>query len=96
MINGEETLQSAARKRLLFLLHAGFLLIGIVTVLLGQILPVLSKRLSLNDREAGYLFVAQFAGSLAGAFFIIESSKNTAICDCSRAALFLRLADVPH
>jgi fucose permease len=69
MINGEETLQSAARKRLLFLLHAGFLLIGIVTVLLGQILPVLSKRLSLNDREAGYLFVAQFAGSLAGAFF---------------------------
>lgn len=69
MINGEETLQSAARKRLLFLLYAGFLLIGIITVLLGQILPVLSKRLSLNDREAGYLFVAQFVGSLFGAFF---------------------------
>jgi fucose permease len=69
MINGEETSRSAAKKRLLILLHAGFLLIGIVTVLLGQILPVLSKRLSLNDREAGYLFVAQFAGSLAGTFF---------------------------
>ncbi len=76
MINGEETLQSAARKRLLVLLHAGFLLIGIVTVLLGQILPVLSKRLSLNDREAGYLFVAQFTGSLAGAFFYNRIIKN--------------------
>ena len=62
-------MQSAAKKRLLILLHAGFLLIGIVTVLLGQILPVLSKRLALDDREAGYLFVAQFFGSLAGAFF---------------------------
>jgi fucose permease len=69
MINGEEILRSAAKKRLLILLHAGFLLIGIVTVLLGQILPVLSKRLSLNDREAGYLLVAQFAGSLLGNFF---------------------------
>ncbi len=47
-------------------LRAGFVLIGIVTVLLGQILPILSMRLSLNDQESGYLFVGQFAGSLAG------------------------------
>ncbi|HXG83397.1 MAG TPA: MFS transporter [Pyrinomonadaceae bacterium] len=56
-------------KRLLVLLHAGFFLVGIITVLLGQILPVLTKRLTLDDREAGYLFVAQFAGSLLGTLF---------------------------
>ena len=76
MTNDEESLQSGMRKRLLFLLHAGFLLIGIITVLLGQILPVLSKRLYLNDRDAGYLFVAQFAGSLLGAFFYNQIIKK--------------------
>jgi fucose permease len=69
MIYGEATLHSTSRKRLLLLLHGAFLLIGIVTVLLGQILPILSRRFALDDRQAGYLFVAQFAGSLAGAFF---------------------------
>ncbi|MDQ6787859.1 MAG: MFS transporter [Acidobacteriota bacterium] len=49
-----------------FLLFFGFFLIGIVTVLIGQILPILSARLSLSDDEAGYFFVAQFVGSLAG------------------------------
>ena len=56
-------------KRLLIFLHAGFFLVGIITVLLGQILPVLSKRLALGDRQAGYLFVAQFSGSLLGTLF---------------------------
>ena len=60
---------SSADKWLLIWLHVGFFFIGIITVLLGQILPILSARLLLNDREAGYLFIAQFAGSLFGAFF---------------------------
>jgi fucose permease len=64
-----QSAQLSAKKRLSILLHVGFLLIGIVSVLLGQILPVLSRRLALDDREAGYLFVAQFSGSLLGAFF---------------------------
>ena len=51
---------------LMILLCAGFILTGILTVLLGQILPILSTRLNLNDQELGYLFVGQFAGSLAG------------------------------
>lgn len=55
-----------SRKTLMISLRAGFVLIGIITVLLGQILPTLSLRLSLNDQESGYLFVGQFAGSLAG------------------------------
>lgn len=61
--------ESAARKsdRLLsFLLYFGFFLIGVSTVLIGQVLPILSARLSLNDNEAGYFFVVQFSGSLLG------------------------------
>jgi FHS family glucose/mannose:H+ symporter-like MFS transporter len=75
-MESRETAQSSAKKRLLILLHAGFLFIGIITVLLGQILPVLSRRLSLDDREAGYLFVAQFAGSLAGTFLYSRIIKK--------------------
>jgi FHS family glucose/mannose:H+ symporter-like MFS transporter len=50
-------------------LRVGFFLIGIITVLLGQILPVLSSNYSLSDRDAGDLFIAQFAGSLTGTLF---------------------------
>jgi fucose permease len=64
-----ENQKPTAMKRLLIFLHAGFFLVGVITVLLGQILPVLGKRLGLDDRQAGYLFVAQFAGSLLGTLF---------------------------
>jgi len=47
-------------------LHAGFVLTGVVTTLLGPILPVLSAKWSLSDTQGGYLFVAQFFGSTAG------------------------------
>lgn len=66
----------AAKKRLVIFLHAGFLLIGILTVLLGQILPFLSARLAFSDEQAGYLFAAQFAGSLTGAFFYNRTIKK--------------------
>jgi MFS transporter, FHS family, glucose/mannose:H+ symporter len=55
-------------RALIVLLHAAFFLTGISTVLIGQVLPVLSKRLALNDAEAGQFFVAQLTGSLSGAF----------------------------
>ena len=48
-------------------LHAGFVLTGILTTLLGPILPALSARWRLDDAQAGFLFTAQFLGSLAGA-----------------------------
>lgn len=66
-----ETLQNKAENSnriFLILLHAGFFLIGILTVLLGQILPILSARLSLDDRQAANFFLAQFSGSLIGNF----------------------------
>jgi MFS transporter, FHS family, glucose/mannose:H+ symporter len=51
-----------------YLLHAGFFATGIVTTLLGPLLPYLSAHWSLNDSQAGFFFTAQFLGSLAGVF----------------------------
>lgn len=48
-------------------LHAGFVLTGILTTLLGPVLPTLSARWRLDDAQAGFLFTAQFLGSLTGA-----------------------------
>lgn len=68
MIKNDKNSLRTTEKRLGILLHTGFFLIGILTVLLGQILPFLTAKLSLNDAQAGYFFVAQFTGSLTGAF----------------------------
>ncbi|HZV59305.1 MAG TPA: MFS transporter [Candidatus Eremiobacteraceae bacterium] len=48
------------------LLFAGFVVTGVVTTILGPILPVFISRWSLNDSQAGFFFTTQFAGSLAG------------------------------
>lgn len=55
-------------RALVFLLHFAFFLTGISTVLIGQVLPVLSARLRINDEQAGQLFIAQFVGSVTGVF----------------------------
>lgn len=47
--------------------HAGFVLSGVVTVLLGALLPMLKQKWLLNDAQSGSLFVAQSAGYLIGA-----------------------------
>lgn len=44
--------------------YAVFVPTGLITVLLGPLLPMLSARWSLNDTQAGYLVTAQFIGSL--------------------------------
>jgi MFS transporter, FHS family, glucose/mannose:H+ symporter len=46
--------------------HLDFVLTGVVMTLLGPILPVLSKRWSLDDTQAGYLFIGQWVTSLFG------------------------------
>lgn len=51
---------------LLVVAHLGFVLAGIVTTLLGPLLPTLAAKWSLNDATAGRLFTAQFIGSLVG------------------------------
>ena len=58
--------QVRASPSLFILIHAAFVLTGMVTTLLGPILPALSARWSLEDSQAGYLFTSQFFGSMAG------------------------------
>jgi fucose permease len=41
-------------------------LTGAVTTLLGPVLPTLSARWAIDDAQAGYLFTAQFLGSMTG------------------------------
>ena len=48
--------------------NAAFIPTGIVTVLLGPLLPTLSARWGLTDTQAGELFTAQFAASTVGVF----------------------------
>jgi MFS transporter, FHS family, glucose/mannose:H+ symporter len=46
--------------------HAAFIPTGIVTVLLGPVLPTLSARWGLSDAQAGEFFTAQFLASTLG------------------------------
>src|SRR6266480_1625173 len=48
------------------LVHAAFVLTGVMTTLLGPMLPAFSARWVLSDSQAGYLFTAQFATSILG------------------------------
>jgi FHS family glucose/mannose:H+ symporter-like MFS transporter len=47
-------------------IYTGFVLTGMVTTLLGPILPALAARWSLTDAQSGSLFTAQFVGSTLG------------------------------
>ena len=47
-------------------IHSGFLLTGTLTTMLGPLLPAFSKAWSLDDAQSGYLFTAQFLGSILG------------------------------
>ncbi len=51
---------STSAKALTFAAYASFVPIGIATVLLGPMLPVLSARWSMNYAQAGALFTAQY------------------------------------
>jgi len=48
------------------LLHASFILIGVITTLLGPILPSFSRHWSLTDAQAGFFFASQYFGSFLG------------------------------
>ena len=54
------TYDSKSAKALTFAAYAAFVPIGIATVLLGPMLPILSARWSLNYSQAGALFTAQY------------------------------------
>src|SRR3984957_18480640 len=55
--------QSISTQALTFAAYAAFVPIGVATVLLGPMLPILSARWSLNYSQAGALFTVQFLAS---------------------------------
>lgn len=48
------------------IVHFGFVLTGIVTTMLGPILPLLTSRWNLTDIQAGRLFTVQFLSAVSG------------------------------
>ena len=71
-------------------LHGGFVVTGVVTTLLGPILPTLISRWSLNDQRAGLFFTAQFCGSMIGVaslgWLIKKGYRRTFVCGFSMIA----------
>jgi fucose permease len=53
----------ASARAVTYAAYISFIPIGIATVLLGPMLPMLSARWSLNDAQAGALFTAQYLAS---------------------------------
>jgi MFS transporter, FHS family, glucose/mannose:H+ symporter len=62
------------------LLHFGFALTGIGTVLLGSILPRLSAQWHLRDKDAGLLLLVQFATSASGALLVRRNLWKALAC----------------
>src|SRR6187455_539733 len=73
----------------------GFFVIGIITVLLGQVLPVLSARLHLNDAEAGAFFVAQFGGSLLGTLFATKIARRVGFVITTVIGIVMMIVGLP-
>jgi len=48
------------------LLHVSFVLIGVITTLLGPILPFFARHWSLTDAQSGFFFTTQYFGSFLG------------------------------
>ena len=68
--------QPDSNRSLKIFLHIIFFLSGIVTVLIGQVLPILARHFSLNDLQVSYFFPAQFAGSLIGTYFTSRFARR--------------------
>lgn len=66
------------------MLHAGFVVTGIATTMIGPILPIFIARWSLSDQRAGLFFTAQFCGSMAGVasirWLIGRGYRQTFVC----------------
>src|SRR5215813_13638639 len=65
-LTASDYLDESQRRRLILAGQFTFLPTGILTTLLGPMLPILSARWGLNDTHAGDLFLVQFLAQLAG------------------------------
>jgi fucose permease len=81
MSHANHSAARALRRRSLEpLLHLGFALTGVGTVLLGCILPRLSAQWHLRDKDAGLLLLVQFATSASGALLVRRNLWKTLAC----------------
>jgi MFS transporter, FHS family, glucose/mannose:H+ symporter len=63
------TSNSPSNRRLVLAGQLAFLPTGVLTTLLGPMLPILIARWAMNDSQAGNLFLVQFLASLVGVQF---------------------------
>jgi fucose permease len=70
MPRAQPTFPAAVSRRVAFIAYVGFALTGIVTTMLGPLLPALKVRWALSDAQAGYLFAAQFAASVVSTMLL--------------------------
>jgi MFS transporter, FHS family, glucose/mannose:H+ symporter len=68
MSSSPQALSTPNTRKEWALLHASFVLIGVITTLLGPILPSFSHRWSLTDAQAGFFFTSQYFFSTLGVF----------------------------
>lgn len=76
------------------LLHAGFFVSGIATVIIGQVLPILAQKFSLNDEQSGNFFPVQFAGSIIGTFLTNWFGKRNKFLTASLLGCFLMASGI--
>ncbi len=81
-------------KRIKLILSGLFLVSGTVTVLIGQILPILAKQYELNDLQLSFYFPAQFAGSLIGTFLTSRFAKKNQFIAASFIGAILMAAGI--
>ena len=63
-------------RRLKLILHGLFLISGTVTVLIGQLLPLLARHYALNDLQLSLYFPSQFSGSIVGTFLTSRFARK--------------------
>jgi MFS transporter, FHS family, glucose/mannose:H+ symporter len=71
--------ERAAVLRSLVPLYLYFVVAGIVTVMLGPLLPVFIQRWGIQDSQAGTLFVVNFAGQLCGSLFAARNLRLSVV-----------------
>ncbi|RZU39990.1 MFS transporter [Edaphobacter modestus] len=59
---------------------------GVVTVMLGPLLPALIARWHIQDSQAGTLFTASFLGQLVGAWFATRNLRLSLLCGAALTA----------
>lgn len=81
-------------KGLKLVLHGLFLVSGSVTVLIGQVLPILARHYELNDLQVSFYFPSQFAGSLAGTFLTSRFARTDRYLSASMIGAFLMASGI--